>query len=226
MKILAIIPAFNEEECIESTVGNLVTCCPDIDYVVIDDGSTDRTAEICQRENLNHVSLAINSGLASAFQTGMKYALRHGYDAAVQFDADGQHMPQFLHAMRDELANQDADIVIGSRVKAGEQLHGARGIGSKLISLLIRITTGTSLTDPTSGLRMYHRRMIEQFANDYGLTPEPDTIALLARKGARVVEVPAQMQERQGGKSYLDFTHVLSYMTKTCLSILLFQWFR
>lgn len=226
MKILAIIPAFNEEECLEQTIRSLKAACPEVDYLVVNDGSTDATRNICERNHFSHVNLPVNSGLAVGFQTGMKYADRHGYDAAVQFDADGQHLPEYIPSMIDAMEHKGASIVIASRVLAGEGPTGARNVGSKLISALIRLTSGMQITDPTSGMRLYDRRMIELFSRGHDLTPEPDTIALLARKGATIAEVPAHMQERQGGESYLNLSHVISYMSRICFSILIFQWFR
>ena len=154
MRILAVIPAYNEEDCIEQTVRSLRAACPHVDYLIVNDGSTDATERICDEQKLNHVSLPINCGLACGFRTGMKYALRHGYDAAVQFDADGQHLPKYIPTMAQALLDHNADIVIASRVLAGESIGGARGVGSRLISLLIKLTGSVSLTDPTSGMRM------------------------------------------------------------------------
>ena len=157
----------------------------------------------------------------------MKYALRRGYDAVIQFDADGQHIPSYIDPMAQALAHSDADVVIASRYLDGTQRPiGARGIGSRLITVLIRLTTGLRITDPTSGMRMYGRRMVELFATGFDLAPEPDALALIARKGGRVVEVQARMRERQGGESYLSLGNVIRYMSRTCLSILLFQWYR
>ena len=226
MRVLAVIPAYNEEACIEGTVTNLVATCPEIDYVIINDGSKDRTKAICEERGFNCVSLPVNTGLTSGFKTGMKYAARHGYDAVVQFDADGQHLPQYIPDMARAMQEQGANIVIASRILAGEAPTGARNLGSKLISWLIKMTTGTVITDPTSGMRMYDRSLIETFAKSFDLAPEPDTVAMLARKGAKVVEVPARMQDRQGGTSYLNFTSSIRYMLRTCFSILMFQWFR
>lgn len=226
MRVLAVIPAYNEEACIEGTVTNLVATCPDVDYVVINDGSRDHTEEICQTRGFNYVSLPVNCGLTSGFKTGMKYAERHGYDAVVQFDADGQHLPQYIPDMARAMQERGANIVIASRILAGEAPVGARNVGSKLISGLIKGTTGTFITDPTSGMRMYDRSMIRAFATGFDLSPEPDTVAMLIRKGAKVTEVPAHMQDRQGGTSYLDFTSSMRYMLRTCFSILMFQWFR
>ncbi|MBR3317394.1 MAG: glycosyltransferase family 2 protein [Atopobiaceae bacterium] len=225
MRILAIIPAFNEQDCIEETVQSLQRACPDVDYLIVNDGSTDATGRLCDELGLSHIDLPVNCGLSAGFQTGMKHAERNDYDAALQFDADGQHLPEYIPAMAKAMQEQHADIVIASRILAGERLGGARGLGSHLISTLIRLTCGVRITDPTSGMRMYSRRLIKLFAESRDLSPEPDTIALFARKGAVVIEVPAHMQERQGGRSYLDLPHVLRYMLHTCSSILIFQWF-
>lgn len=225
MRVLAIIPAYNEQECIEGTVDELVHACPEVGYLVVNDGSSDDTSKILDRRGFNHIDLPVNCGLSAGVQAGMKYALRNDYDAVVQYDADGQHMPIYLAPMAQAI-EQGADIVIASRGAAGSGAVGARGAGAKLITWLIRHTTHQTIQDPTSGMRMYNRRMMEIFANGFDITPEPDTVALLIRKGARVMEVPAQMRERQGGTSYLRFMSSIRYMLRTCLSLLLFQWFR
>ncbi len=226
MRVLAIVPAYNEEECLANTVQELITTCPDVDYLVVNDGSSDATPRICDELALSHIDLPVNCGLTSAVKAGMKYAMRHGYDAAVQIDSDGQHMPEYISLMAKTMRDEGADIVIASRNLAGGGAEGARGAGARLITSFIRQTTGTTITDPTSGMRMYNRAMIERLARGFDLAPEPDTVALLIRRGAKVVEVPTKMRERQGGTSYLHFMSSVSYMARTCLSILLFQWFR
>ena len=226
MHVLAIIPAFNEEECLSSTVAELTSQCPDIDYLVVNDGSKDDTESIIRGEGLHGVNLPVNTGLTSAFRTGMKDAYRHGYDAAIQFDADGQHMPTFIRTMARAMDENGADIVIASRFLNGERFTGVRGLGSHLITHLVKMTTGVTITDPTSGMRMYGRSMIKMFATGFDVAPEPDTVAWAIRKGNKVVEVPAEMRERQGGESYLKLSNVVKYMSRTCLSILLFQWLR
>lgn len=225
MKVLVIIPAYNEQDCIESTIEGLKATCPDVDFVVCNDGSTDATSEICARRGYPCLSLPINCGLAAGFQLGMRYARAHGYDAAVQFDADGQHLPEYIPQMAAEI-ERGANIVIASRILAGERPEGARNLGSKLISGLIKITSGAEITDPTSGMRMYDKSLIDELADGFDYSPEPDAIALFARKGKKVVEIPARMRERQGGVSYLNFTNSMLYMLRTCCSLLLFQWFR
>ena len=226
MTVLAVIPAYNEEESLASTVEGLVATCPGVDYLVIDDGSVDGTNRICVERGLRHLRMPVNTGLSSVFRAGMKYALRHDYDAVVQFDADGQHLPEYIAPMAQALEEQDADVVIASRALAGEAPQGLRNVGSKLISWLIKVTTSATVTDPTSGMRMYNRRMIELFATGFDVHPEPDTVAFVARRGGRVVEVPARMRERQGGESYLTLGRSVAYMLRTCLSILLYQWLR
>lgn len=225
-KVLAIIPAYNEEDCIVQTVRELQSISPETDYVVINDGSRDATAQLCRDNGFNMIDLPVNSGLTVGFQTGMKYAMRNGYDYALQFDADGQHMPDFIQSLVDKAVGTDADIVIGSRFVTQKKSHSARMIGSRLITSIIRLTTGKTVNDPTSGMRMFNRRMIREFAIDDSLNPEPESISLLIRRGARVEEVQVEMRERQTGESYLNVSRSISYMVRACTSILFVQWFR
>ena len=226
MKVLAVIPAYNEEESLVATITELIQSCPEVDYLVIDDGSSDNTWGICKQQGFSHIHMPVNTGLSSVFRTGMKYAWRHGYDAAVQLDADGQHVPGYIPEMARALEEQDADIVIASRVLNGEAPSGMRNVGSKLLSWLIKQTTGAVITDPTCGMRLYNRKMIEMFATGFDLHPEPDTVALVARRGGRLTEIPAHVRERQGGESYLTIGRSISYMLRMSLSIILYQWLR
>jgi len=225
MKVLVIIPAYNEEESILSTVAELRETCPGFDYLVINDGSRDRTAELCRRNGLNLLDLPVNLGLSGAVQAGMKYAYRNGYDAAVQFDADGQHRPEHLEDMLEKL-KEGYDIVIGSRFVNKKKPRSLRMFGSALIAFAIRITTGYWLGDPTSGMRMYNRKLIELFATQLNIEPEPDTIAYLLKNGANVAEVHVEMQERLAGESYLNPLRSAGYMIQMGISIMLFQKFR
>ncbi len=226
MHTLVIIPAYNEEESIEKTVSELVKVAPEADFLIVNDGSRDQTRAICLHHGYNMLDLPANVGLTGGFQAGVKYALRNGYDAAIQFDADGQHMPQYIAPMVRDMEESKADIVIGSRFVSEEKDHSARMIGSRLISFMIRLTTGAHITDPTSGMRLFNRRAMEYFdrMNDFG--PEPDSLAYLMRHGLTVSEVQVHMRERAAGESYLNLSRSIEYMLRTCISILFIQWFR
>ena len=225
-RLLVIIPAYNEEESISSTVDELASTLPGVDYVVVNDGSKDGTERICLEHGYNYVSLPVNSGLTVGFQTGMKYALRNGYDYALQFDADGQHRPEYISKMLDLAVAEDVDIVIGSRFVNKCKEVSARMLGSRIITVAIKLTTGKRVADPTSGMRMFNRKMIERFANDDSLNPEPESISYLMKKGAKVREVQVEMRERQAGESYLNIPKSIAYMARACISILFVQWFR
>lgn len=225
-KVLAIVPAYNEEESIVSTIQDLERNASGIDYVIVDDGSKDSTEAICRRNGYNLVSLPINLGLAGAFQTGMKYALENGYDYAVQFDADGQHNAGCIESMLEEAERSKSNIVIGSRFITEKKPLSLRMAGSALISAMLRLTTGKKITDPTSGMRLFDRTMISVLASKFDYGPEPDTLSLLIRSGASVSEVQVHMRERTAGESYLSPTKSMQYMLRMGLSILFVQWFR
>ena len=225
MKILVIIPAYNEEENIEHVVNNMIEKYPQYDYVVINDGSKDSTSDICHKNNYNIVDLTINLGLTGAFQTGLKYADLKGYDYAVQIDADGQHNPDYIADMLKK-AEEGYDIVIGSRFVTEKKPWSPRMAGSRLIEMAIRITTGKKVSDPTSGMRIYNKKMIHEFAQNINYGPEPDTISFLLKQGVSVESVQVTMEERMAGKSYLSFGRSISYMMRMMIAILLINNFR
>ena len=225
MKLLVIIPAYNEEDSIAKVVESLREVCPAYDLIVVNDGSRDRTAEICRQNGYPMLDLPINLGLAGALGAGMKYAWRLGYDAAVQFDGDGQHRAEHLPEMLEKI-EEGYDIVCGSRFLTKKKPFTARMLGSRLISFAIHVTTGQRITDPTSGLRMYSRRVVRQFATEINHSPEPDTVSFLMRRGARATEVEVAMDERLAGESYLNSFNSIKYMLQMGLSILVVQWFR
>lgn len=226
MKVLIIIPAYNEAENIVRVVDNLRENYPQYDYLVINDGSKDDTAKLCREHSYNLVDLPINLGLAGAFQTGMKYALYHGYDYALQYDGDGQHNPEYIQGMLDKAVNENFDVVIGSRFAQEKKPRSMRMIGNSLIELCILLTTGRKIKDSTSGMRLYNRKMIQRLANNMNYGPEPDTIAYLLRCGAKVGEYQVHMNERIAGESYLNIANSIKYMFHMCSSILIVQWFR
>ncbi|MBQ1172332.1 MAG: glycosyltransferase family 2 protein [Lachnospiraceae bacterium] len=226
MKILIMIPAYNEELNIERVVNNLIENYPQYDYVVINDGSKDDTAKICREKGFHLIDLPINLGLSGAVQAGMRYAWQNGYDAAIQIDGDGQHRPEFIEKLAEELGKDNAQIVIGSRFVTQKKPHSLRMLGSNVISAFIKLSTGFRLNDPTSGMRMFNRDIIKEFALNINYGPEPDTISYLIKKGVRVKEVQVQMDERVAGESYLNFTRSMKYMILMSFSILFIQGFR
>lgn len=225
MKTLLIIPAYNEEESLKSTISSLQDKAPWVDYLIVNDGSTDGTERVCRENHYPFLGLATNLGLAGAFQAGLKYAYRHDYDCAIQFDADGQHLPEYIQSLAD--ATREYDIAIGSRFISNKKPHSMRMLGSDLIQGAIKITTGKTITDPTSGMRAFNKRMIAIMANGLNFGPEPDTVSyLIKRADAKVVEVPVEMQDRQAGESYLNPWRSALYMLRMAVSILFMQFFR
>lgn len=224
MKKLIIIPAYNEQESIKKTVEDIMEKAPHFDYIVINDCSTDKTKEICETEEFNVIHLPVNLGIGGAVQTGYLYAARNGYDIAVQVDGDGQHDPQFLSKMADYMEAEHADMVIGSRFidKEGFQSLGARRVGIKYFTMLIKLLTGTKITDPTSGLRMVNREIIEFFAEEYPKDyPEPESVVAILRRKKKVLEIPVIMRERSGGVSSISMKKSVYYMIKVSLAILI-----
>ena len=225
MKILIVIPAYNEEKNIVRVVDNLTRNYSQYDYVVVNDGSSDHTVQICQEHGYNYLNQKVNLGLAGTFQTGVKYAYYHGYDAALQFDGDGQHKPEFISSMVHKM-EEGYDIVIGSRFVEEKKPATIRMFGSNLIQFFLKLTTGKTIKDPTSGMRLYGKRVLKVMAEETNLAPEPDTIAYLMKCGAKVGEVQVKMDERIAGTSYLTVTKSAHYMAYVCISIIVISWFR
>ena len=223
--ILLVIPSYNEEKNIETVVDELIRNFPGLDYIVVNDGSTDNTAAICRKKGYHFLDLPVNLGLAGCFQAGMKYAYEKGYQYAIQFDGDGQHRPEYIQKMREKM-NEGYDIVIGSRFIDAPKDFSMRMIGSRMIAAAIRMTTGTRVSDPTSGMRMFNRQMIQAFALRLNYGPEPDTVSFLIKQGAKVAEVPVKIAERLAGESYLKPVVAAKYMMRMLVSILLIQNFR
>ena len=225
-RLLIVIPAYNEAESIERVVNGLINDYSEFDYIVVNDGSKDHTAEICIKNGYNIIDLPNNLGLSGAVQAGMRYAYKYKYDAVLQFDGDGQHRPEYIKEMKELLDKEDADIVIGSRFVDEKKPHSMRMLGSNLISFLIKITSGQKINDPTSGMRMYGKTVIEEFARNINYGPEPDTISYLIRNGIRVKEIQVKMDERTAGQSYLNFGKSIKYMMLQSFSIVFIQAFR
>ncbi|MBT8486443.1 MAG: glycosyltransferase family 2 protein [Phycisphaerales bacterium] len=219
---IVIIPAYNEADSIAAVVDELAAHAPDLDVVVIDDGSTDGTAGRVPPSAVV-LRLPFNVGIGGAMQTGYRYAARHGYDLAVQVDGDGQHRPDQIAVLRDRLAQGDVDVVIGSRfLEPGDYTQTvARAAGAQLLGLLLRTLTGQRFTDCTSGFRAVRGPVIEAFAHwypdDY---PEPEAVLLLHRAKFRVTEVAVAMRPRTAGDSSISFRQGLFYVIKVAAALL------
>lgn len=224
-KLLILIPAYNEAENIERVVDNIEKNYSQYDYIVVNDGSKDKTYDICVKKGYKVIDLPINLGLAGGFQAGVKYAYRKGYDYVIQFDADGQHLPEYIEPMIEEI-EKGYDIVIGSRFVEKQKPFSARMMGSRMISLAIKITTGKRINDPTSGMRLYDRKCMREYAQEVNYGPEPDTISYLIKNGAKISEIQVDMEERIAGTSYLNFAKSISYMFRMLMSIMVIQLFR
>ncbi len=219
--LLIIIPAYNEAKNINGVISQLRATADDLSILVVDDGSQDGTFDICKELEIKAVRHKVNLGLAQAIRTGMQYALDQGYEYAMQFDADGQHDAKAVKKLYDTIKQNDTDIVIGSRYIKRPGKLTARYIGGKVISGCIYCMTGKHISDPTSGMRIYDRRVMEFFVTSSLYSPEPDTLSFLLKKGMGISEAEVKMNERMSGKSYLDIVGSVRYMFRICTSILL-----
>lgn len=219
MKVLIIIPAYNEALNIEKTVQDLIDNT-NYDYLVINDCSKDNTKEVCEKNNFQYMSLPVNYGLTSVIQLGMKYAYQKGYDIVVQFDGDGQHQAKYIKDLVNEIEQGKGNIIIGSRFVTQKKPKSMRMLGSSLLTGTIKLTTGKTIKDPTSGMRAYDKRAIQEFIRNASLTPEPDTLVYMLKKKLVIKEVQVEMKEREFGESYLKPWKSIEYMTNMFFSIL------
>lgn len=221
-KCLIIIPAYNEAENIEKVVDNLITNYPQYDYIVVNDGSSDTTRDICRKREYQYLNLSINLGIGGAVQTGYKYAKDKGYEVAVQMDGDGQHDVSYLEKMLPYLESGEADIVIGSRFidREGFQSSFLRRVGIKFLSSLIWVCTRQKIKDVTSGFRAVNKGFIDVYARYYPTDyPEPEAIISAIMHGGKIKEVSVMMQERLSGDSSINFLRSIYYMIKVTLAI-------
>lgn len=221
--VLLIIPAYNEEENILKTCKMIQKSKKKYDYIIINDGSKDKTEQICIKNNLPYITLIHNLGIGGAVQTGYKYAHENSYDIAVQFDGDGQHDIKYVEKLIQPIIDGEADFSIGSRFV--EELSkfkstGARRIGIKTISFFIKLFTGKKVYDTTSGFRAVNKRIIEQFKSNYPTEyPEPVSTTELLKQGYKLKEVSVEMNEREGGISSIRAWKNIYYMINVILSI-------
>ena len=225
LKTLVVIPAYNEALNIKKTVIDLKNNAPDVDYVVVNDGSKDNTLEVLEQNNFNYIDSICNLGLFGAVQTGFKLAMKEKYEVVIQFDGDGQHSAKYIDFLVKEIENGNS-IVIGSRFVDEKKPFTARMIGSRLIAGAIKLITGKTIKDPTSGFRAYDKACIRDYATEMNNPPEPDTLVYMLRKNRKIKEVQVQMSEREFGESYLDLVNTIKYMSRMMVSIFLIQPFR
>ena len=223
-KVLLIIPAYNEEESLRSLIEEIKTVCPYVDYLVVNDCSSDDTERLLEELGANYITLPCNMGIGGAVQSGYRYAAQNGYDIAIQIDGDGQHDVRFVKDMVKLIEDKQADVVIGSRFidKEGFQSSQARRIGIRILSVLIRLLCGAKVKDVTSGFRAVNRRFIELFAENYPDDyPEPEVLVTAKLYGAVINEVPVVMRERTTGKSSINLKRSIYYMIKVGLAIII-----
>ena len=224
-KILLIIPAYNEEENILNAVNTIKKSDLKLDYIVINDGSTDNTIKVLKENNIKHINLINNLGIGGAVQTGYKYAYENDYDIAIQFDGDGQHDINFVETICKPIIDMHVDMCIGTRYldkRSSEfQSTAIRRLGSKIISIFIKIFAGKKITDPTSGFRAVNKKVIEEFAKEYPKEyPEPESTVFLLVNKYKVEEMPVSMNERENGKSFVTPLKSIDYMVKVVLAII------
>ena len=224
-RIVAVVPAFDEEGAIGSVVDEIRAFDAAIDVVVVDDGSSDRTAANAAAAGAAVVRLPFNLGIGAAVQTGFRYALEGGYDVAVRLDGDGQHDPAELPKLLEPLTRDEADVVTGSRFRDDDGDYRpplARRVGISWFARLVSLLSGQRVTDTTSGFQALNGRGIALFANDYPSDyPEVEATVLVLKHRLRLVEVPVRMREREHGSSSITFLRSLYYAIKVTLALLI-----
>jgi len=223
VKLLVIVPAYNEAKNLPFVVTSLRRYAPECDVAVVDDGSTDQTATVAAALGACVLRSSINLGIGGAVQTGYLWARDQGYDAAIQIDGDGQHDPRFIRDVLVPIERGEAEIVIGSRFLGEEGFRSTalRRAGIRYLAWILRVRCGARVTDPTSGFRAAGRAALELFAQRYPSDyPEPESIGIATRAGLRVREVSVQMREREHGRSSIDAWRTIYYLIKVSLALL------
>ena len=221
MKILIVIPAYNEELNINNLINKIDNT--GYDYLVINDCSLDNTKNILKDKNINCINLPNNLGLAKVLQVGYKYAYDHNYDAVATLDGDGQHNPLYLNALINEI-NNGYDYILGSRFIDNKKPYNLRMIGSRLLSTIIKITTGVKVNDPTSGMKIISGNLLQELSNDFNYVAEPDMIVSILKKGFKIKEIQVEMDERKQGVSHFsNKINSFKFMLTVITSIIFIQ---
>jgi glycosyltransferase involved in cell wall biosynthesis len=223
LRRIAIVPAFNEEACIGGVIDEIREFDPELDVVVIDDGSIDRTAEVARERGAHVLRLPFNLGIGGSVQTGFRYAAENGYKLAVRVDGDGQHDPSQLALIIGPVVAGEADICVGSRWREpgeGHRSTATRRVGIRVLAATVSMLTRQKVTDPTSGFQALNRKAITLFAADYPHDyPEVEALVMLIRHRLRLREVPVQMRARTAGQSSIRAFGSVYYMVKVLLAL-------
>ncbi len=222
--LLVIVPVRNEEDSLRAVLAELREQASGCDVVVVNDGSTDGTADVARAAGVPVLELGFNLGIGGAVQAGFKYALERGYGIAVQFDGDGQHAADQIALLAAPVRAGECEMTIGSRFLGSAEYDGSvwRKNGTRLLSWLCARVTGQRITDATSGFRAFGPRALRYLASYYPSDyPEPEAIVLLSRRGLPIREVPVSMRPRQAGRSSISGLRTIYYMAKVSLSLLL-----
>lgn len=226
MKVLLIIPAFNEAENLPLLLSELRQHYSQYDVIVIDDASSDQTAQVAQSHNVPVLRLAANLGIGGAVQTGFKYALLHSYDVVVQLDGDGQHDPSWIEELLKPIARGEADCVIGSRYLGHDYDNDyktpfLRRVGMIFSSLILFLATGRKISDTTSGFRALNYRSFEFFAREYPVDhPEAEALLMLHQAGFEINEIPVKMRGRAFGRSLFTLLRSAQYPFRVLVGFL------
>jgi glycosyltransferase involved in cell wall biosynthesis len=225
MRGVAIVPAFNEEQAIVRVIHEIRAYDAQLEIVVVDDGSRDRTGEVARAAGARVLRLPFNLGIGGAVQTGFRYARENEYELAVRVDGDGQHDPAQLGAVVEPVLRGDADIVVGSRYLSprsdGYRSSVPRRLGIRILARVVSLLTRQRITDPTSGFQALNRKAIALFAADYPHDyPEVEGLVLLLRHRLRLREVPIEMRPRAAGRSSIQTLSSGYYMVKVLLALL------
>jgi len=223
-RVLVVVPAHNEAESLPSTLAEVRERAGWCDVLVVDDGSRDRTGAVAREAGVPVLRHAVNLGVGGALQTGFRYAISHGYDMAVQLDADGQHDPAYLRDLVTPVAEGRCDLSIGSRYvsRSGYRAPAARRFGMLVFSGIVRLALRQRISDTTSGFRAYGRSVMEVCQYDFPTDfPDAPLLIALALRGFRLLEVPVEMRERRAGESFYTLGKSLYYPYKNLLASLM-----
>lgn len=224
MKIMAIVPAYNEEKNIYKVVSSIKKYRPDVDVLVVNDGSTDDTSYEARRAGARVIDITCNLGIGGAVQTGYIYAIDNGYDIVIQIDGDGQHDAKDLSRLINCIETGEADMAIGSRFidSTGYKPTLLRKIGIEFFSIIASLLIGCPIKDTTSGYRAVNRKVIELFANYYPLDyPEVEALVYASRRGVKIKEISVDMKERAEGRSSITPFKAFYYMIKVTLALII-----